>query len=113
MFLCDPLELCVAWYQALVDPTKSTELREFVQEVVHSEIALRNEEIIRRLRQEQMETIARHAAEITALHAAHASEIQALHRECTEKLRGLVIWNQHRSFSLNTSSKICLKDSST
>ena len=54
MFLCDPLELCVAWYQALVDPTKSTELREFVQEVVHSEIALRNEEIIRRLRQEQI-----------------------------------------------------------
>ena len=26
---------------------------------------------------------------------------------------GLVIWNQHCSFSLNTSSKICLKDSST
>ena len=90
MFLCDPFVFFfdgIAWYQALADPRKSTELREFVQEVVHSEIALRNEEIIRRLRQEQMETIARHAAEITALHAVHASEIQALHRECTEKLR--------------------------
>jgi len=96
MFLCDPFVFFfdgIAWYQALADPRKSTELREFVQEVVHSETApllqsaQQDKEVIRCLRQEQMETIARHAAEITALHAVHASEIQALHRECTEKLR--------------------------
>jgi len=107
MFCCDLFNFFFddfALNQALADPRKSTELREFVQDVCHSEttallhehngvIQMQREQIaqqgeeIGRLRREQMETIAKHAADIIALHAGHASEIQALHRDCTEKLK--------------------------
>jgi len=100
---CDPFEFFfgdTAWDQALADPRKSTELREFMQEVYHSEttallhehngvIRMQREHIaqldedIGRLHREKMEMVAKHASEIatlnTTLRAAYDLEIQALH----------------------------------
>ena len=90
MFCCDLFNFFFddfALNQALADPRKSTELREFVQDVFHSEttallhehngvIQMQREQIaqqgdeIRRLRQE-------HATEISALNAAHAADMAA------------------------------------
>jgi hypothetical protein len=87
-----------AMHQALANPKKSKELREFVQGIVHDETASlirEHNKIIQTQREqialldsqvdlfqrERMERINTHAAEITSLHLAHAAAIQALHGE--------------------------------
>jgi hypothetical protein len=113
---CDPFEFFfgnIALEQALADPRKSPELREFMVEVYHSEttallqehngvIQMQREQIVQRdedigrLHKEKMEMVARHASEIAALHKGrmetidrHASEITALHAEHALEVRAL------------------------
>jgi len=83
-------------YQALANPKKSTELRDFIQDVFHSEaqplfrehneaIQMQHSRIlelteeVQRLQATQLKMHAGHAAEVQALHAGHAAEVQALH----------------------------------
>lgn len=106
-------------YQALANPKKSTELRDFIQDVFHSETQplfqehneaiqmqhgriLELTEEVQRLQAMQLKMHADHAAEVQALHASytgklvdehsrHAAEVQALYRNAIEKLKDPVM----------------------
>ena len=94
-------------HQALANPRKSQELKEFVHDIFHSEtsalmrehndiIQTQRDQIlslnseIDKIQHERMDNINTHAAEIKGLHSVHAAETQALHREYTDKLRDAV-----------------------
>ena len=105
-------------YQALSNPKKSTELRDFIQDVFHSEaqqLFKKHNEVIQiqqnrilqltdevqRLQTMQLRMHADHASEVKALHASytnklleensrHVTEVQTLYRNSIEKLRNRV-----------------------
>jgi len=79
-------------HQALANPKKSTELRDFVQDVFHSEaqplfrehndaIQMRQNRIV-----ELTEEVRRLQTTQLRMHADHAAEVQALHASYTNKL---------------------------
>ena len=88
----------IALHQALADPRKSQELREFTKDIVHAEtgalmrehndvIRMQQESIawlgaeLRRAQAERMDAINAHAKEVLDMHKQHAADIQALHSE--------------------------------
>jgi hypothetical protein len=87
-------------HQALANPSKSAELRDFVQDVFRSESQplfreqiqmqhariLQLSEEIQRLQTAQLHAHAEHAAHTQTLHADHTAQIQALHAAYTQKL---------------------------
>jgi hypothetical protein len=96
----------LAMYQALADPRKSVELREFVQGIVHDEtvslIRERNEVIqmqderiavlraeVDRLVCERLESAVQQCAEVQAIYQQHCAEMKELHEQHSAEIKTL------------------------